>query len=80
MRSIYSEARLVWIWLGEGTDEIKIAFRFLLEITDIFEEALSLEDVYRHVSTPIVESHEKFKSESTSKAIITTLNILTTLR
>jgi hypothetical protein len=75
MRSIYSEARLVWIWLGEGTDEIKIAFRFLLEITDIFEEALSLEDVYRHVST-----HEKFKSESTSKAIITTLNILTTLR
>jgi hypothetical protein len=80
MRSIYSEARLVWIWLGEGTDEIRIAFRFLLEVTDIVEEALSFEDAYRHISTPIEESHERLKSESTPETILPTLNILTTLR
>jgi hypothetical protein len=29
MRYIYSQARLVWIWLGEGIDEIETAFIFL---------------------------------------------------
>jgi hypothetical protein len=32
MRSIYSEAKIVWIWLGEGSYETKTAFSFLLEV------------------------------------------------
>jgi hypothetical protein len=38
MRSIRNEARLVWIWLGEGIEEIDIAFSFLSEVAAILEK------------------------------------------
>jgi hypothetical protein len=59
MRSIYSEARLVWIWLGEGTDEIKIVFNFLLEVSAMIEKG-TVEPAESFVSPQILEQHQRF--------------------
>jgi hypothetical protein len=59
MRSIYSKARLVWVWLGEGTDEIKIAFNFLLEVSAMIEKG-TVEPAESFVSPQILEQHQRF--------------------
>jgi hypothetical protein len=56
MRSICNEARLVWIWLGEGIEEIDIAFSFLSEVAAI------LENTTPPSSPQLTESYERFKS------------------
>jgi hypothetical protein len=37
IRSIYSEARVVWIWLGTSSFETSAAFRFLVEAANMIE-------------------------------------------
>jgi hypothetical protein len=59
MRSIYSDARLVWIWLGEGIDEIKIAFNFLLEVSAMIEKG-QVRPADDFVSPQILKLHEEF--------------------
>jgi hypothetical protein len=56
MRSICNEARLVWIWLGEGIEEIDITFSFLLEVAAILEKTTSPS------SPQLTESYERFES------------------
>jgi hypothetical protein len=56
MRSICNEARLVWIWLGDGIEEIGIAFSFLSEVAAI------LENTTPPGSPQLTESYERFKS------------------
>jgi hypothetical protein len=41
MRSIYSEARVVWVWLGADSFETKTAFKFLVEASDVIEKLKS---------------------------------------
>ncbi|KAH7405911.1 heterokaryon incompatibility protein-domain-containing protein [Phaeosphaeria sp. MPI-PUGE-AT-0046c] len=38
MRSIYSEAVMVWVWLGKGTQETTTAMSFLVEVAEILRE------------------------------------------
>lgn len=59
MRSIYSEARLVWLWLGKGTYETKAAMSFLLSVGDILSDSeVSSEHLPR-----MVKSYTCFKGE-----------------
>jgi hypothetical protein len=39
MRSIYSEARVVWVWLGADSFETKTAFKFLVEAVGVIEKS-----------------------------------------
>jgi hypothetical protein len=60
MRYIYSQARLVWIWLGEGIDEIEIAFIFSSRLSEISSNPSWFPDRWNDSS----KSHELFKSMS----------------
>jgi hypothetical protein len=62
MRSIYSEAKKVWIWLGEGLDEIEIAISFLSEVTNMLKETASPDDAHSLAIPQISSQHEHFKS------------------
>jgi hypothetical protein len=62
MRTIYSEARLVWIWLGEGSDVIETALVFLSEVSAILEEQTSFNSHYNPEQPQIRELHARFES------------------
>jgi hypothetical protein len=60
MRYIYSQARLVWIWLGEGIDEIETALAWLSGLSEIFSKP---KWPYEHLAD-YRKSCELFKSMS----------------
>lgn len=59
MRSIYSEATRVWIWLGEGTHETKTAFSFILQVAG----SSNWDSEYTRDTVRLAELHECFKGE-----------------
>jgi len=62
MSSIYSEARLVWVWLGEASREVETALVFLEKVAAITESTASFSDS----ESLLNESHECFKGKDAS--------------
>jgi hypothetical protein len=59
MRSIYSQAARVWVWLGEGSFELDIAFDFILEVNDIIVTA----GTSKAMSVPLIQGADIFHCE-----------------
>jgi hypothetical protein len=59
MRSIYSEARVVWIWLGADSFETRTAFRFLVDAADMIERFMkSASDINSQAVQPPESSYD----------------------
>jgi hypothetical protein len=61
MSSIYREARLVWIWLGEESYEIKTTLAFLSEVSDVLEKCASEKHAHDSLIPEIQDLHSSFK-------------------
>jgi hypothetical protein len=61
MSSIYREARLVWIWLGEESYEIKTTLAFLSEVSDALARCVSEKHDHGSVIPEIHDLHNSFK-------------------
>lgn len=59
MSSIYSEGRLVWVWLGEASHEVETALGFLEKVATITASAGSFSESESLLS----ELHESFKGK-----------------
>jgi hypothetical protein len=61
MSSIYREARLVWIWLGEESYETKTTLAFLSEVSDVLEDCVSEKHDHDSLIPEIHDLHSSFK-------------------
>jgi hypothetical protein len=61
MSSIYRDARLVWIWLGEESYEMKTTLAFLSEVSDVLKKCVSEKHNQNSVIPEIHDLHSSFK-------------------
>jgi hypothetical protein len=61
MSSIYREARLVWIWLGEESYETRTTLAFLSEVSGVLKKCVSEKHGHDQLIPEIHDLHSSFK-------------------